>query len=68
MKKVDPFQPFSHFRVYKLILQGNDVCESHILPKFINVRPLMQRLFDDPVTANKAAEIGQAIRRLARYA
>jgi hypothetical protein len=29
--------------------------------KFINVRPFMQRLFDDQVTANKAAEIGQAM-------
>jgi Transposase DDE domain len=29
--------------------------------KFINIRPFMQRVFDDPTTANKAAEIGQAI-------
>lgn len=28
---------------------------------FINVRPFMQHLFDDPITATKAAEIGQAI-------
>ena len=29
--------------------------------KFINIRPLMQSLFDDQVTDNKVAEIGQAI-------
>lgn len=29
--------------------------------KFINIRPFMQSLFDDQDTANKAAEIGQAI-------
>lgn len=29
--------------------------------KFINVRPFMEHLFDDPITATKAAEIGQAI-------
>ena len=29
--------------------------------KFINIHPFIQSLFDDQVTANKAAEIGQAI-------
>lgn len=29
--------------------------------KCINFRPFMQHLFDDPITATKAAEIGQAI-------
>jgi len=29
--------------------------------KFINIRPFMQGLFDDQMTANKAAEIGQAM-------
>jgi hypothetical protein len=29
--------------------------------KFINIRPFMQGLFDDETTANKAAEIGQAM-------
>lgn len=31
------------------------------MSKYINIRPFMQCLFDDPSTANKAAEIGQAI-------
>lgn len=31
------------------------------MSKFINIRPFMQSLFDDQSTANKAAEIGQAI-------
>lgn len=29
--------------------------------KYIHIRPFMQCLFDDQTTANKAAEIGQAI-------
>lgn len=31
------------------------------MKKFINIRPFMQTLFDDQTTANKAAEIGQAM-------